>query len=293
MKKEIRKVTDSVVQITTSDERWYMREEVNLETRLPELRFVPSVTWIAGSYPKGIGFYKWLADKGWDEAEAIKSAAGDKGSKVHLAIVDLLDGKDVPMESKHVNNSTGQPEELSVEEYEAVAAFVRWWKEAKPTVIAREVTVWNDSVGYAGTVDLVCCVGEEVWIVDFKTSQYLWPEHELQISAYKHANLALAGEPKLAILQIGYKRNKNGYKFTEVGDKFDLFLSAHKIWANEHGQEKPRQIDLPVKLTLQEAPAAAVAAVEAEPARIKTVQKNGNKKTMDKNRSQSDPSVER
>jgi hypothetical protein len=42
---------------------------------------VPSVTWISGFWPKGIGFYKWLADKGWDEAEAAKQAAGDKNEK--------------------------------------------------------------------------------------------------------------------------------------------------------------------------------------------------------------------
>ena len=33
---------------------------------------------IAGHYPKGIAFYKWLAEKGWDESQALKSAAGDK-----------------------------------------------------------------------------------------------------------------------------------------------------------------------------------------------------------------------
>ena len=54
MKIQIRKVNEEkgVVQITTTDERWYEKDGV----------FVPSVTWIAGHYPKGVQFYKWLAD---------------------------------------------------------------------------------------------------------------------------------------------------------------------------------------------------------------------------------------
>jgi hypothetical protein len=70
-----------IVQITTYDERWYAHEVKDPITGIPFIKFVPSVTWIAESYPKGIGFYRWLADKGWDEAEAIKEAAGDKAQR--------------------------------------------------------------------------------------------------------------------------------------------------------------------------------------------------------------------
>ena len=97
MKKLIRDVDEKrgIVQITTYDERWYAHEVKDPITGIPTVIFVPSVTWVAESYPKGIAFYKWLADKGWDEAEAIKEAAGDKGSKVHHAIEDLLAGREV------------------------------------------------------------------------------------------------------------------------------------------------------------------------------------------------------
>jgi hypothetical protein len=72
MKKLIRNVDEKrgIVQITTYDERWYAHEVKDPITGIPTVIFVPSVTWVAESYPKGIGFYKWLADKGWDEAEA-------------------------------------------------------------------------------------------------------------------------------------------------------------------------------------------------------------------------------
>lgn len=249
MKKEIRNVDQQkgIAQITTFDERWYAKPSVNPTTGLPEYSFVPSVTWIAGHYPKGVAFYKWLADKGWDEAEAIKQAAADKGSKVHLAIKALIDGEEVRMDSRFTN-SEGVLEELKVAEYEAILSFADWYNETKPEVLASEYVVFNDEYGYAGTIDLKCRIAGKTYIVDFKSGQNIWPEYELQLSAYKHAE---KGVDALAILQVGYRRNKiKHYKFTELEDKFPLFLAARQIWANETGGEQPKQKDYPLSILL-------------------------------------------
>lgn len=251
MRKEIKEVDKEkgTVRVTTTDERWYMQPARNPITGLPEFfKFVPSVTWICGFYPKGISFYKWLAEKGWDESQAIKSAAGDKGSKIHAAISDMLKGKTVKMEDKYVNNSTEQMEELTVEEYEAVISFKDWFTEVKPKVLAFDYVVINERDGYAGTVDLKCEINGEVWLIDFKSGQYVWPEYELQVSAYKMADTDAI--KKIGILQVGYKRNKNKYKFTEVENKFDLFLAAKKIWKNETEGQVPSQKDLPLEVSL-------------------------------------------
>ena len=183
MKKEIRTADPErgIVQITTYDERWYARETKNPNTGLPTIAFVPSVTWIAGHYPKGIQFYKWLADKGWDEAEAIKAAAGDKGSMVHKAIADLVSGHEIRMDAKYLNPSTGQEAELSVQEYEALMSFKESFDQEQPEVLQSEHVVFQDVHGYAGTVDLKLRMKDGlVWIVDVKTSQSIWPEYELR-----------------------------------------------------------------------------------------------------------------
>jgi hypothetical protein len=224
-----------IVQITTNDERWYQIKDF----------FVPSVTWIAGHYPKGVQFYKWLAEKGWDESQAIKQAAGDKGSKVHNACEDILRGKTVKIDDKYLNRSTGEMEELSVEEYECLMSLVGWLNEVNPVIINGEYNVVNPEFGYAGTVDLKCKIGEEIWLVDFKTGQNIWPEYELQVSAYRHADPQIQ---KTAILQLGYKRNKNKYKFTEIEDKFPLFLAAKQIWQEECGNQSPSQKDYPLEI---------------------------------------------
>lgn len=264
MKKEIRTVKDQILQITTIDERWYARPTNDPATGLPTYQYVPSVTYITSFYPKGVAFYKWLANTGWNEAEALKNAGGDRGTKVHQALLELLDGKMVAMGASYVTGSTAGPAELSIEEYSGVMAFVAWWgsviKETgfAPRVLNREFVVWHDAEGYAGTIDLLCEIYNpatkawELWIMDFKTGQYVWPDMECQLSGYKAAffTTALRRECRLAILQLGYQRNKASWKFTEVTDQYDLFLAAKRIWAKETEGEKPKQRDYPLVLQL-------------------------------------------
>ena len=250
MKKEIRLVDEKkgILQVTTHDERWYIKEIQNKETGLPEFQYVPSVTWICDHYPKGSQFYKWLASKGWDEAESIKVAAGDKGSKVHFAVKDLIEGKEIPINAKYFNPTTKQDEELTLEEYACLMSFVQWHKDCSPVFDEWEFAVWGD--GYAGTVDLVCHIDGRRWLIDFKTSQYIWPSHELQVSAYKKATGY--ADATLGILQLGYQRNKNKYKLTEIEDQYELFEAAKKIWAKEQAGVAPFQKDYPLALKLEE-----------------------------------------
>ncbi len=250
MKKVIKLVNkeNNTVQVTTQDERWYTTIENNEVTGLPEVRFIPSVTWICDSYPKGIPFYKWLADKGWDEAEALKEAAGERGSKVHSAIEKLIAGFEVKIDDKFLNPKTDQEEELNADEYEAIVSFANWFNEVKPRVLANEIPIVSKEYNFAGTIDFVCEIDGKIWIVDFKTGQNTWPSHELQLSAYKNAyGQNIDG---LAILQVGYKRNKAGWKWNEMEDKFDVFLATRMIWQNDHGDEKPKQKDYPMKVKL-------------------------------------------
>src|SRR4051812_2136827 len=171
-----------IVQCTVADERWYFKASKDQQTGNPIMTAVPSVTWIAGHYPKGIPFYKWLADKGWDESQAIKQAAGDKGSKVHEALSAILEGQEVRIDSKFINRSTGQPEELTFEEVECIKAFCDWRATVKFEPIAWDVVVFSEQYGYAGTIDLIARVNDQLYLIDFKTSQHVWTEYELQVS---------------------------------------------------------------------------------------------------------------
>lgn len=244
MKKEIVEVDQKrgIFRVTTTDERWYSRPSKNVANGLPEYKFVPSCTWIASHYPKGTAFYKWLANHGWDESESLKESAGERGSRIHLAIAQLVAGGTITPDVKY------DGVELGVDEYAAVMSFRDWFETTRPEVLGSEYIVWNEDVGYAGTVDLKCKINGEVWIIDIKTGQNIWPEHELQISSYRHADI---GIQKTGLLQVGYRRNKTGVKFTEIEDKFPLFLAAKAIWENETGGQKPLQREYPMSLSIR------------------------------------------
>lgn len=47
--------------------------------------------------------------------------------------------------------------------------FDEWWDLYAPEPLAVEVTVWNSTVGYAGTLDLVARVAGKVCLIDYKT----------------------------------------------------------------------------------------------------------------------------
>jgi hypothetical protein len=241
MKIEYRQTKEpGVVQITTLDERWYFREA--------DEKLFPSVTWIAGYYPKGVEFYKWLASKGWDEAEAIKTSAGDRGSRVHRAIEKLLLDGVLKMDDQFPIGDGNEFAELTVDEYECAMSFHQWYCETKPEILAIEVPVFNEAENYAGTMDLKVKIDGVTYLVDLKTSQHIWPEHRIQLSAYLHTPQGTAD--KAAILQVGYRKNKKLFKFTEVEDVYDLFLSAKKIWWAENEGVSPRQKDYPIQLTI-------------------------------------------
>jgi hypothetical protein len=286
MKKVIQDVDEKrgIVQVTISDERWYMKPAKDEVTGLPTMKEVPSVTWIAHHYPKGIGYMKWLAEHGWDESQAIMREAGDKGSKVHLAISAIQAGEEVRIDSKFLNKTTGQLEEVTYEEVECIYSFVNWRKEMEEDYVVEfinwDFVVFSDIHNYAGSVDAVMrltpkpesknplkLTGPTMYVVDFKTSKQVWPSFEMQVSAYRKAiengenplytrnangsegAVVDVSGMRTAILQLGYTLNRKGWKWNEVSDNFPLFLHAQGIWANETAGEAPKKRELPIVLS--------------------------------------------
>lgn len=270
MKIEIRKVDKErgIVQITCPDERWYPNkpiEEIDNLKLLSQEDFYPSSSWISSYYPKGPEYVKWVADKGWDKAEEIKNLSGEKGTRVHHACEALLLGDEVKMDSKF-SDGKGEVSELNAEEYWTVMTFRRFLEEERPILLtlpnskpAIEYTVLNHIHGYGGTIDFKCLLKSDgykfVHIVDIKTSANVYPSHEIQISSYKEADPDCE---KIDILQVGYRRNKVGFKLTPIEPQFDVFLAARTIWKKEQGNVLVPQREYPLSLTwepIKEVPA--------------------------------------
>lgn len=266
MKKEIKIVDkeNKVYRITTLNERWYAKPIENKETGLPGYEYFPSSTWVCSYYYTSPYLIRYIADKGLTESDRLKEEAGVKGSKVHYACSDIDEGKEIDiLNDKYINSLTDSDEELKPDEIEAIQSYIQFLEDENPEVLANEISAFGiddsrgEKISWAGTIDKIMRIGKQIWIVDLKTSKSIWKEHELQISSYNkmdidYKKLGITDEEwitrKMGILQIGYILNKKRYKFTEIGDKFNLFLNAWETWKEENPNSTPKERDFPLIL---------------------------------------------
>ena len=100
--------------------------------------------------------------------------AADRGTAIH----DLV-------EKANIGQATGviHPDfRPDMEQYEE---FLRSFE---PDFLEVEATVWSDTYGYAGTLDGICQIDDEVLIYDLKTGKSVYSEVALQLAAYKNAD---------------------------------------------------------------------------------------------------------
>lgn len=124
---------------------------------------------------------KWQQErkaKDWLEASATRDRddAAARGDYVHdyaeaWALMTVGQGS-----QEEVDRHRALCEENGVGEY--LPHFHRFWEDWNPTVVMPEATVWNSTVGYAGTTDLLCQIeveGQAVNVVaDYKTKRGLY-----------------------------------------------------------------------------------------------------------------------
>jgi len=262
MQKEIRELItkdgQKIWQITTSDERFYGKQTTNPTTGLPEIIWLPSVTWIKNYYYTSPYLVRWIADKGLTESERIKKEAGTRGDKIHQATEQLEKDGEIRIEDKFLNKETGQMEELTAEELEAVISYKDFIDDTNAEILANEMTVFSEK--YAGTLDRIFRINGQIYIIDLKSSQSIRKDMIIQLSAYSHTEIDYTGlgitdeewkARKLAVLQLGYQKNSKKYKFTEIEDRYDLFKLAYSVWQEENPDAKPKQKDFPLVIKFQ------------------------------------------
>lgn len=156
----------------------------------------PSVTTILGQIGKADAL-KW-----WAAGEVAKYAVTMRNTWIDLdeqAAIDLLKreplrslsraadrGTDVHAIADHYMQ-TGVIGEIS-QHNGYVDALINFVHDHHPQPILTEQTVYGD--GYAGSFDMVCklpALGDELTIIDYKTSKAIYPDTAAQLAAYTNA----------------------------------------------------------------------------------------------------------
>ncbi len=130
----------------------------------------------------------------------------------------------------------------------ATWAFMAWedWKKSvnlRPIYI--EQTVWSDTHGFAGTMDLLAEVNGKLTVVDWKTGKAIYPEAHLQNAAYRHAFREMRhGDPVQGII-VRLPKNTEDPEFeaklieeTEE-ELMGTFLHCFEMWKwSQKNEEK-------------------------------------------------------
>jgi hypothetical protein len=268
-------------QINFLDSRYYT---TNGET------FYPSVTTVLGVYPKGYGFNKWLKENG-ENADEILEKAGEEGSKVHDAIDRMIKGHEVKWTHTFVDTlqiqtvesaarfiddcNNGQQSKYYKEvqyynedEWRMILKFVDFCEAWEPVFIANEFNIVSDTMKIGGTLDIVCDIHGERWLIDVKTSNYIHKTHELQLAVY--AKMFNEKNPDMQIDRVGIlwlkaqtrgedKKGKSiqgaGWQLKEFDrhyeESYKLFEHIRAIWDEENPNYRPKNMIYPDRVSIK------------------------------------------
>ncbi len=127
--------------------------------------------------------------------------------------------------------------------------YLDWQERSGVEILASEFQVWNPSVGYAGTCDLLGRFPDgSIWVIDLKTGKGVYGEHALQLMAYLMAEFVGADDTVddettkllhaakgIAVLHLGEKE----WEFWSLRPDAETWtayrgLLAFGVWIHDH-----------------------------------------------------------
>lgn len=176
-------------------------------------------------------YYAMLKDPSMKEQEALAApyatskGAAARGTTVH-SIVEAY-------------KQTGAKLEGIAEEFQGFAtAFYSFMEQVAPEIIEQEKSVFDTENRVAGTLDMYAKVGDKFYVIDIKTGKDIYPESEIQLSAYAHM-LRAEGKPvdgiAVCLLEIGEdKLPTKNYKWAIRTENHKVFLNTKALyeWIN-------------------------------------------------------------
>ena len=180
-----------------------------------------------------------LARLGKEKAHKKEMAkAGEIGTQAHALIEWTLRAE--------MMQDAGPTPAISDKAMWAFSSWEKWRKSVHLKPIFIESVVWNETYGYAGTMDLLAEVNGVVTVLDWKTGKAVYPEAFLQNIAYRKAIRSMGhADPKAGlILRLPKTEQDPDFEAVEVDSSeeylFGVFLSTKELWEWMQFEEEKR-----------------------------------------------------
>lgn len=167
--------------------------------KLKDGKKVPGVTTVCGRFKDSSNLIFWAWGRGRDfPSEPLytpRDKAAELGTILHETVEEFI--RQLPADYYPL---VDLPEEESKQVYSAYDAFREWFDSNKFEVIAQEEQLVSETHRFGGCPDAIARDGKgRLCLLDWKTSNGLWPEMILQLGAYRilwnenHPDMQLTG----------------------------------------------------------------------------------------------------
>jgi hypothetical protein len=211
--------------------------------------FINLTTVIKDGGPVGKHLIDWYKQVGYN-ADTIMERAGQEGTAVHDLVDKSFKGIDVSM-----IDETGKYLH-TVKVWQMFLKAIEFRDTHKPYIYANEVIFISNILKVGMTIDLVCEINGEMWIVDFKTSNYISKEHFIQVAVCAFAwNEFFPHKPiqRVGLLHLkadtkgpdkkGKKIQGKGWQLVEPPKHYDKYIDSFKRryaeWEEDNPDYKP------------------------------------------------------
>lgn len=201
---------------------------------------LPSVTTIIGG---NLGWNKYVL-MNWvkkmmregKDPDKIRDAAADVGTLAHALIEEYITETSPHLEVVPVERDLFSPAHMKLAK-NAFNAFLDWAENWEIDFLSEEVrseqTLVSEWYQYGGTIDFVAPMRGELVLIDFKSSNGLYLDHQIQLAAYKNLEQE-ANERTLPthLLQLGKDKPEfHHHPFEDLSKEWKVFKHLREIHA--------------------------------------------------------------
>lgn len=156
---------------------------------------VPSVTTILSRFKDSGALMKWAYSTGREHGRMeamgedapnslydVSGKAADIGTAAHEMVEHYINKSEDPLFCEAYKSL---PSELKPKAENAFGMYLKWAEQSRLEVIEQEIGLVSEAYRFGGTPDAIGKIGDELCLVDWKTSNGVYSDYLLQLAAYR------------------------------------------------------------------------------------------------------------